>query len=1775
MATHQHRRGWLVGLAAVSLIAPAFGASGAIASPPAGMPSQTTLATERAPATIDAQVQEELDAKGSTAFWVHFSARPDLSQFESMGDWGARGEAVYQALQKAAEESQADVRAQLDEQGVDYQHFYISNVIKVEAGDADLVNSLASSKGVDRIFASFEVEAPDDVVDEMNMAPTAVEWGVADINADDVWADYGVTGEGIVVANIDTGVEYTHPALVSHYRGNNGDGTFDHNYNWLEVQGSSDFPTDYDGHGSHTMGTMVGDDGGENQIGVAPGATWIATSGCCPSDAALLESMEWVLAPTDLNGENPDTSMRPHIVNNSWGTTAPSNDPFGEEAQEAWNASGIFGVFANGNSGSACESSGSPGSRTINYSVGNYNSGHTIAPSSGRGPGQDGEMKPNISAPGSNVRSSIPGGGYAAYTGTSMAAPHAAGAVALLWSAAPALVGDIDATRTLLDGTAIDTEDLQCGGTAADNNVFGEGRLDVLAAMQGAPTGDTGTLTGTITDTTTGEPISGATVSVTGELERNLVTNDEGNYNALLTAGDYTLAVEAFGYLGESANVTVVAEQETVQDFALEPAESGTISGVVTDASGHGWPLRAAIAVQGTPIQTFSDPETGAYSFEAPAGTAYTVTATAQYPGYLVGTQEVEVTPDASAMVTANFGLTVDAASCAAPGYEHVTEGVSETFDGTEVPDGWTVTDEIDSGSVWVFDDPNGRGNLTGGEGGFAIVDSDGAGSALAQDTSLVSPVIDMSALTDPAIGFKHDYNAFLGTGESGEVDVSIDGGTTWTTLETYTADSNGEVFLQMPTAAEQSNVQVRFHYTGSYDYWWQVDDVFVGNRACEPIEGGLVVGNVYDLNTGEGIVGASVTNVADETQKGVTAATPADDNLDDGYYWLFSGTPGANEFEAAARNYESKTEDVSVVADDVVRADFELGSGHLIVDPESIDTVVNLGDSATEDLTISNDGTGAVDVVLQEVPGAFELLRADGTRMTLKDIASAKGAPDIRREVETSFAAAPSSAAMQDIQAEATPSDEPWVDLAPVSATVMDNRVVSLDGTWYSIGGTDGSASRATVEKYDNEAMAWVAVADLPAAGQAVAVGAINGQLVVSGGWSDGGEPVASTYTYDPGADAWTQVADAPFAVSGAGQAVVGSSLYVVGGCTTGDCTPMGASVAAYDAATDSWTELADYPISAAFVSCGGIGDAVYCTGGNGGAAGTADSYVYDTTSDTWSEIASAPSATWASSYAVANGQLIVNGGVQGDAVSNATFAYDPATDAWTNLPNSNTGVYRGGAACGFVKVGGSTGGFTPIANAEQLPGYDECGSAGGDVEWLELSQTEFTVPAGGEVTVEVTTDGDVAQPGVYSASVRVTSNSPGAAIEVPVTMTVNAPLFWGKLQGLVEGETCEGVASPLAGAGVDISPTDGEHPGWFLTTTAEGTYATWIDTRVGESDVTATKDGYRPESALVTVPRGETTTQDFSLLDAECVEEPGPINPDVVRLSGSTRYDTAAAISGLFGEADTVFVATGKDYPDALAAAALAGSVEAPVLLTREDSVPAATLNELGRLSPSKVYVLGGDSAVSDGVIAAIGRHVKGADVERLSGSNRYGTAAVISQEFESADVVYVATGANFPDALAGAARAGALDGPVLLVKPNSVPGATAAELDRLNPADIKVLGGTAAVSDDVLTELGTYGEVERISGATRYETAVKISQDYDTNANVFVASGADWPDALAGAARAGTVEAPVLLTEPDEIPDSTWDELVRLKPGTVYVLGGTAAISSGVSDQLATLE
>ena len=445
-----------------------------------------TPATASTDNKVDAAI---LDGEASS-FWVEFAGKAGLAAASQVDGWAALGAAVNRALQRTADASQVGARRVLTAAGASFQPFYIVNAIYVRSGEASLAAELARDPQVTRIRLPRTYEL-DPVTAGDDFGIDAVEWGVSAINADDVWSTYGVSGEGIVVANIDTGVQFDHPALVGKYRGNLGGGSFDHNYNWYDpsnVCGNpSVAPCDNNAHGTHTMGTMVGDDGASNQIGVARGARWIAAKGCetnsC-SDAALLAAGQWILAPTDLAGTNPRPDLRPNIVNNSWG--GGGGDPWYSEVVDAWTAAGIFPAFSTGNDGPGCGTAGSPGDYVTSYASGAFDINGIISGFSSRGPGPAGLTKPNLAAPGVDIRSSVPGGGYAAFNGTSMASPHTAGTVALIWSAVPSLVGDIDATTALLDGTAVDVDSTGCGGTVADNNTFGEGKLDAFAAVTAA-----------------------------------------------------------------------------------------------------------------------------------------------------------------------------------------------------------------------------------------------------------------------------------------------------------------------------------------------------------------------------------------------------------------------------------------------------------------------------------------------------------------------------------------------------------------------------------------------------------------------------------------------------------------------------------------------------------------------------------------------------------------------------------------------------------------------------------------------------------------------------------------------------------------------------------------------------------------------------------------------------------------------------------------------------------------------------------------------------------------------------------------------------------------------------------------------------------------------------------------------------------------------------------------------------------------------------------------
>jgi putative cell wall-binding protein len=293
------------------------------------------------------------------------------------------------------------------------------------------------------------------------------------------------------------------------------------------------------------------------------------------------------------------------------------------------------------------------------------------------------------------------------------------------------------------------------------------------------------------------------------------------------------------------------------------------------------------------------------------------------------------------------------------------------------------------------------------------------------------------------------------------------------------------------------------------------------------------------------------------------------------------------------------------------------------------------------------------------------------------------------------------------------------------------------------------------------------------------------------------------------------------------------------------------------------------------------------------------------------------------------------------------------------------------------------------------------------------------------------------------------------------------------------------------------------------------------------------------------------------------------------IERFSGVDRYTTAAATSRrFFPSASTVLVANGTTFPDALAGGAAAARLEAPLLLTWPNQVPGATRNEIRRLHPDQVVVLGGPASISNAVLSDLASLAPNG-AKRLGGADRYGTAALISSEyFPSASTVLIASGTNFPDALAGGPAAARLGAPLLLVRPGGIPDSTRAELQRLTPGKIVVLGGPSAVSEAVRSELGTLasGGATRLGGVDRYGTAAAIaSAVFPTSKNVVIASGTTFPDALAGGPAAAQLDGPLLLVKPTTAPSATRSQLQRLRPMWVAVLGGSGSVGNGVMAQI----
>ncbi|MBK9732697.1 MAG: S8 family serine peptidase [Chitinophagaceae bacterium] len=444
-------------------------------------------------------------------FIVVMDQQADVSAVKDIHGKEAKAKFIYEKLSSFAGSSQNELRKQLDLNQVDYHSYWIVNAILVK-GDAELALKLATRTDVQKILANSSMSAGKPVAANANdTRDVIIPWGIDSIHAPAVWA-LGYKGEGAVVGGEDTGYDWEHPAIKNQYRGWNGT-SVDHNYNWHDAihavnvnnYGSNpcgidlSAPCDDYGHGTHTMGTMVGEDG-DLKIGVAPKAKWIGERNMergWGNLSGYLESFEWFVAPTDLANENPDPTKAPHVINNSWYCSVeegcdPTNFSLMEDVVNNVKASGIVVVASAGNDGPYCNTiMFPPAVFESSFTIGAVDFLFNAAPFSSRGNTQVNNIfltKPNVAAPGVDVLSCIPGNQYAFFSGTSMAGPHVAGTVALMISANPALAGEVDEIENILQETAQPATTFDgCGSdqsTSIPNNTFGFGIIDALAAVE-------------------------------------------------------------------------------------------------------------------------------------------------------------------------------------------------------------------------------------------------------------------------------------------------------------------------------------------------------------------------------------------------------------------------------------------------------------------------------------------------------------------------------------------------------------------------------------------------------------------------------------------------------------------------------------------------------------------------------------------------------------------------------------------------------------------------------------------------------------------------------------------------------------------------------------------------------------------------------------------------------------------------------------------------------------------------------------------------------------------------------------------------------------------------------------------------------------------------------------------------------------------------------------------------------------------------------------------
>jgi len=1214
-----------------------------------------------------------LQVDSSQSFLVYLHAQAPIASLSGMPNLMDRREALVRELQQTAAVSQKSVAAYLAKEHTRgnvsrYQSYWVFNGFAVDAHWNTLLE-LAARPDVEAIRPNRVRRLPEPVA---ATAGTNAEltWNIAKVGVEQVWETLGVTGQGIVIANIDSGVDWTHPALQPHYRGYNPNNpsASSHDYNWFDPTGT--YPnapgpnqaniSGQSDHGTHTMGVLVGQEpDGEHPIGMAPGATWIAVKAFADDGASLDEwihaSFQWCLAPTDLNGENPDPSKAPDIVNCLWGDDNGADETFRQDLA-AWEAAGIFSAWAGGNAGPESHTINSPGSYAEAMAVGASTSEDGISSFSSRGPSPWGDIKPDIVAPGMTIYSSIAGGGYDNWNGTSMATPHVCGLAALLLSSTNNTLS-LSATRYAITSTAVPL------GEPGPDNTYGHGRIDALQAVRSVISA--GTFAGHVRDGQTQESVGGAEI-----IMRNLATGaathtttaGDGSYAFGVASGMYNVTVQAFGYKdGLATDIQVLNQTITQLDFALELLPSGTIQGLVETASGS--PVSdAAVMILDTPIELKTD-----------AGGTYSATLP-------VGDYDLRIMPPGAGSRGCQTTLTVT-----------LDETIEHTCVLSKAPRVLLVeADAWINGSVSGYYEAALREALLGYDSYHILLppsDVPTEAQMLAYDAVIWSHGTSSPGYISAwgALGrYLEQGGRLLISGQDiGYWDVGY--GYANTAYETYLhasylEDSAGLDDLIGQQGSLFEGIELAFGGIGTAEEQQSPDLIAPASPLASP-------GLRSVTSEPVGLLIEACDYRAIYCSFGIESVGPVEARaqlLETCLSWLAEDTStiGPLLTTGSAGQVVSPGTDMAIPIEIAHRGDGAIDL-NLAIDSPSWPAIVasSTGQEITRIPRLDPCEVAECQVIVQ-VPETARLGESQTIRLTV---------------LSTNGTLEPVSVDLQVLVSQGWARQDDLTEGRQYAASVADDCII------YLIGGLNTAGwAMEDVSRYDLTTEMWEQIATLPIACADSATALIGSELYVIGGHTPGGaaEYIADVQVLNIDTGQWRTETSLPVAMAGASVAVYADHIYLFGGVTaTGEVN----TALRFDPSAPAWVQR--HPAPANGLSHGAaetLGNSIYVAGGW---PQKRSLYRYLPEPDAWQTLP--PMRDGRHSFVMVSDErnLYVAGGGHGEARLSTAERYNAAQNIWIPLPNlsfsarvGTTGVYAGGR---LYAIGGADSAAKPYVES------------------------------------------------------------------------------------------------------------------------------------------------------------------------------------------------------------------------------------------------------------------------------------------------------------------------------------------------------------------------------------------------------------------------------------------------------------------------------------------